>query len=68
MSEMDSMMAKEECEMKKEENWQEDRRWMADDVRASINGRKYKITEYRKMGRLYGVTDERTQLAKIRYL
>ena len=27
------------CEMEKEENWQEDRRWMTDDVRASINGR-----------------------------
>ena len=40
MSEMNSMMAKEGCEMKKEKNWQEDRRWMTDDVRASINGRK----------------------------
>ena len=40
MSEMNSMMAKEGCEMEKEENWQEDRRWMTDDVRASINGRK----------------------------
>ena len=38
--EMNSMMAKEGCEMEKEENWQEDRRWMTDDVRASINGRK----------------------------
>ena len=33
------MTAKEGCEMK-EENWQEDRRWMTDGVRASINGRK----------------------------
>ena len=40
MSEMNSMVAKEGCEMEKEENWQEDRRWMIDDVRASINGRK----------------------------
>ena len=40
MSEMNSSMAKEGCEMEKEENWQEDRRWMTDDVRASINGRK----------------------------
>ena len=68
MSEMNSMMAKEGCEMEKEENWQEDRRWMTDDVRASINGRKEKNREYRKMRRLYGVTDERTQMAKIRYL
>ena len=34
------MMAKEGCEMEKEENWQEHRRWMTDDVRASIDGRK----------------------------
>ena len=27
-----------------------------------------KNREYRKMRRLYGVTDERTQMAKIRYL
>ena len=27
-----------------------------------------KKREYRKMRRLYGVTDERTQMAKIRYL
>ena len=40
MSEMNSMMAKESCEMEKEEKWQEDRRWMTDNVRASINGRK----------------------------
>ena len=40
MSEMHSMMAKEECEMEKEEIRQEDRRWMTDDVRASINGKK----------------------------
>ena len=33
MSEMNSMMAKEGCEME-EENWQEDRRRMTDDVRA----------------------------------
>ena len=36
------------------------------DVRASINGRKKR--EYKKMSRLYGVTDERTQMAKLRYL
>ena len=40
---------------------------MTDDVRASINGRKEK-REYRKMRRLYGVIDERTKMAKIRYL
>ena len=46
------MMAKEGCEMEKEENWQEARRWMTDDVRASINGRKGKNRESRKMRRL----------------
>ena len=40
---------------------------MTDDVRASFNGRKKK-REYRKMRRLYRVTNERTQMAKIRYL
>ena len=65
MSEMNSMMAKEGCEVEKEEHWQEDRRWMTDDVRASING---KNREYRNMRRLYGVNDERTQMVKIRYL
>ena len=42
MSVMNSMMAKEGCEMEKEkeENWQEDRRWMTGDVRASFHGRK----------------------------
>ena len=39
MSEMHNMMAKEGCEME-EGNWQEERRWMTDDVRASINERK----------------------------
>ena len=67
MSEMNSMMAKEGCEMV-EENWQEDRRWMTNDVRASINGRNLKKREYSKMRRLYGVNDERTQMAKIIYL
>ena len=38
---------------------------MTDDVRASINGGKNR--EYRKMRILYGVTDEKTQMAKIRY-
>ena len=38
MSEMNSMMAKESCE--KEEHWQEDRTWMTNDVRASINEKK----------------------------
>ena len=67
MYEMNSMMAKEGCEMEKEkENWQEYRIWMTDDVRASINRRR-KEREYRKMRRLYGEY-ERTQMAKIRYL
>ena len=57
MSEMNNMMAKEGCEME-EENWQKDRRWMTDDVRASINGRKYKNREYMNMRRLYWVNDE----------
>ena len=42
MVEMNSMMAKECCEMEKEGNWQEDRIWLTDDVRASINGEKIK--------------------------
>ena len=46
MSEMNSMMAKECCEMEKEKNCQKDRRWMTDDVRASINGRKDKTGIY----------------------
>ena len=64
MSEMHSMMAKEGCEME-EENWQEDRRWMT--LEEALMEEK-KNREYRKMRRLYGVTDERTQMAKIRYL
>ena len=40
MSEMNSIMAKEGYEIEKEEHWQEDRRWMNDDVRASINGKQ----------------------------
>ena len=40
ISEMNSMLANEGCDMEKEGNWQEDRRWMTDDVRTSINGRK----------------------------
>ena len=36
-------MTNDGCEMEKEENWQEDRRWMTDDVRASISRRKGKI-------------------------
>ena len=36
MSEMNSMKAKEGCEVEKEENWQDDGRWMTDDVRATI--------------------------------
>ena len=63
MSEMNSMMAKEGCEMEREQHWQEDGRWMTDDVRASKQ-----MGEYWKMRRLYGVNDERTQMAKIRYL
>ena len=66
MSEMNSMMAKEDCEMEKEDNWQEDRRWMTDDVRAIINGRK--IGNIGKSEDYYGVKDERTHMAKIRYL
>ena len=42
MSEMNSMMAKEGCEIEKEDNWQEDGRWMIDDIRASINGKNQK--------------------------
>ena len=52
MSEINNMMAKEGCEMEKEENLHEDRRWMTDDVRASINGIK---KEYRKMKNYMGL-------------
>ena len=41
MSDMNSMMAKDGCEMEKEEHWQEDRRWMTDDVRTSIEMIRY---------------------------
>ena len=68
MSEMNGMMAKEGCEIEKDENWQEDRRWTTDDVRASIKGIKENNREYRKMRRIYGVNDDRTQLAKISYM
>ena len=68
MSEMNNMMAEEGFEMKKEENWYEDRRWMTIDVRASINGRKEKHLVYRNTRRLYGVNDEKTQMANMRYL
>ena len=33
MSEINSKMAIEGCEMEKEENWQEDKRWMTDGER-----------------------------------
>ena len=45
MSEINSTMAKEGCEMEEQDNWQEDRRWMGDDVRESIGGRKGKKME-----------------------
>ena len=54
MSEMNSMMAKESCEMEKEVNWQDYRRWVTDDVRASIDGRKDKNRKYRKIRRIWG--------------
>ena len=54
--------------MEKKDNWQEDRRWMTDKIRASIDGRKKRNREYRKMRRIHCLNDERTQLAKIRYL
>ena len=41
---------------------------MKDDVRVNIDGRKGKNWEYRKMRRIYGINDERTQMAKLRYL
>ena len=40
MSEMNSMLAKQGCEMDKGDNWQKDRRWITDEIRASIYGRK----------------------------
>ena len=39
-SEMKSMMAKEGYELEKVDNWQEDRRWMSDDVRSIIAGKR----------------------------
>ena len=50
MSEMNNMLAKEGCEMETEDNWQEHRRWMTDDGRASIHGRK---REHRKIIIIY---------------
>ena len=43
MSDMNIIMAKEGCEMEKDENLLKDRRWMTDDVRACINGKKLVI-------------------------
>ena len=41
---------------------------MTDDVKASINGKKRKNRECRKMRRIYGVNDGITQMAKLRCL
>ena len=41
---------------------------MTDDVRESIDGRNNKNREYKKMRIIYGVNDERTQMAEIRYM
>ena len=43
MSEMNSVIAKEGCEMEEQDNWQKNRGWMTDDVRASIDGIKMNI-------------------------
>ena len=51
MFEMYSMLAKEGCEMENEDTWQEDIRWMTDEIRAIIDGK------YRKMRILHGVKD-----------
>ena len=40
MSEMNSMMVKEGCEMEKEDNWQKDGIWITDDIRVNIDGIK----------------------------
>ena len=61
--EMNSMMAKECCEMEQQDNRQEDRGWMTDDVRANIDGRKERNKEYNRMKRINGVNDDRTQMA-----
>ena len=53
------MMAEEGCEMEKEENWQEDGWLMI--LWEALMGKHW---EYRKMRRIYGVNDERTQMAK----
>ena len=65
MSEMNSMMAKEGCD-RDGENWQKDRGWVTDDVRASMNEKIYR--EYTKMRIFYEVNEERTHMTKIRYL
>ena len=52
MSKMNSMMAIEGCEME-EDHWQEYRRWMADDVKASSDGGKENMVNYRKMRRIW---------------
>ena len=62
MSKMNSMMAKEGCEMETEDISLEDKRWMIDDARAIIDGRK---REYRKMRRIYGVSDKITAKERI---
>ena len=54
--------------MEKQDNWQEYRRWMTEDIRTSINGRNKKNREYMMMRRIHGVNDEITQIAKIRYI
>ena len=55
-------MAIEGGDLGEHANWQEDRGWMNDGVRASIK------REYRNIRKVYGVNDERTQRAKMRYL
>ena len=36
------MLAKEGCNMDKENNWQEEKRWLTDEIRASIDLKKMK--------------------------
>ena len=51
------------------ERWTENRRgWMSEEVCSSVKRREKPNKEYRKMRRVYGVNDERTEKAEEYYL
>ena len=69
ISGMKRLMVKEGCDIEKRaDNRKEDRRWVINDVRMSIEGRKKHNREYRNMIRLCGVNDDITLSVKMRYL